>query len=75
MNIDSCPNKESCNGVRNPEWALIERFEMGVEFWKSVKGSSVMGLEFREKCQRDFRNGVRILELDQNSGKVSKGVP
>ena len=37
--------KEICNGVRNPEWGLIERVPMG--------------LEFREKCQREFWNGVR----------------
>ena len=63
---------EFWNWVRILEWGLIERFEMGVEFWKSVKGSSVMGLEFREKCQREFRNGVRILELGQNSGMGSR---
>ena len=40
---------EFWNWVRILEWGLIERFAMGVEFWKSVKGSSVMGLEIREK--------------------------
>ena len=62
---------EFWNWVRILEWGLIERFEMGVEFWKSVKGSSVMGLEIRGKCQREFCNGVRILELGQNSGMGS----